>query len=263
MNNNSKSDDYIPGGYYIKARRIQESLIAHSSPATREIWDWLLMRVNHSENRSSGRLIRRGQTVCRYEDIIEGLHWFRGYCKERYTKDQCENALKFLKREEMITTQKTTRGMVITITNYDYYQSPENYIQSSKTRQKAKRKRQTKDTINNNDNNVEEERSNVKQKNYKHTEDDWRLARLLVRLIKGRHSSWIMKDDIRDWAEDIQRLRQLDKRTPEQIEFMIKWTQQDDYWHKFILSTHQLRQQFNNIIPKIGDTYDVDMSNPF
>ena len=39
----------IKGGYYIKARQIQQSKIAYAPPYVREIWDWLLMQANHTD----------------------------------------------------------------------------------------------------------------------------------------------------------------------------------------------------------------------
>lgn len=139
----------IRGGYYIKARKIQESDIAFAPPHVREIWDWLLKEANHTDNGP----IKRGQTVRSYSDIQEGLKWMIGYRKEKYSKWQCEIAMKWLTKHDMITTMKTTRGMIITICNYDYYQSPENYESHTKADTKATRKPQTTDTINKNDKN--------------------------------------------------------------------------------------------------------------
>lgn len=113
----------INGGYYIKARKIQESEIAHAAPSVREIWDWLLQQANHKTN----KVCDRGQCVRTYKDIMDGLSWYAGWRKMTYSKSDCENAMKFLRSRLMITTQKTTRGLVITIVNYDLYQNPKSY----------------------------------------------------------------------------------------------------------------------------------------
>jgi len=118
-----KSSDKIPGGYYIKARKIQESKIAHAPPYVREIWDWLIKEANHSDN----EIAKRGECIRSYKDIQEGLHWMVGWRKEKYSKSQCENAMKWLTRNTMITTKRTTRGLRINIVNYDRYQDPKNY----------------------------------------------------------------------------------------------------------------------------------------
>ena len=113
----------IKGGYYLKARRIQESEIAHAPPHTREIWDWLIKEANHKTNGA----IRRGQCLRSIQDIRDGLSWKVGYRTERYSKSQCENSMKYLRRGGMIATAKAARGMVVTVLKYNVYQNPANY----------------------------------------------------------------------------------------------------------------------------------------
>ena len=46
-------------------------------------------------------------------------------------------------------------------------------------------------------------------------------------------------------------MRRIDKRTPEQIEFTIKWCQQDSFWQANILSTKKLRDKFDTLVAQI------------
>lgn len=144
----------IEGGYYLKARCIQESEIAHAPPHVREIWDWLIKECNHEDRKHSGIIIKRGQCVRSYSDIIDGLHWMVGWRKMSYSKHDCETAMKWLKKRTMITTMKTTRGMVITILNYDKYQNPDNYENHTKIDTATTRKPQSRHTINKNEKNI-------------------------------------------------------------------------------------------------------------
>ena len=149
----------IESGYYIKARKIQESDIAHAPPHVREIWDWLLKEANHKDNGT----IKRGQLVRDYNSIRDGLHWMVGYRKETYKKWHCENAMKWLMKHEMIATTKTTRGIIVTICNYDYYQDPKNYESRDESRTKAERKPKGTATINKNDKNGKNEELRERQ----------------------------------------------------------------------------------------------------
>lgn len=145
----------ITGGYYLKARSIQNSKIAHAPPHVREIWDWLIKEANHKDNKCNGLIIKRGQCLRSYKDIQEGLHWMIGWRKMKYKKTDCETTMKWLKAHAMITTKKTTYGMLITILNYDRYQTPENYETYKKPTTKPTRNLQTDDTfINKNVKNV-------------------------------------------------------------------------------------------------------------
>lgn len=117
----------IEKGYYIKARKIQDSKIATQPPYVREIWDWLMKEANHSDKKYGGKLIKRGQLFRSYSDIRDGLHWFIGWRKMTYNENQTKKAMKFLREARMVTTMKEPGGMLITICNYDYYQDPTNY----------------------------------------------------------------------------------------------------------------------------------------
>lgn len=118
---------HIPGGYYIKARCIQQSAIASAPPYVREIWDWLLMEANHRDVKYAGFFVKRGQLFRGYDDIIEGLSWRIGWRKGSYSKDHVKKAMKALRKHSMIATTKALGGVLITICNYDRYQNPQNY----------------------------------------------------------------------------------------------------------------------------------------
>jgi len=143
----------IKGGYYMKARCIQNSEIAIMPPYVREIWDWLLKEANHTNKKINGTTIQRGQLLRTFKDIQEGLQWFVGWRKMTYKKWHCENAMKLLMKADMITTVKTTRGMLITICNYSLYQDSKNYESNRRTTTRATDPKQTTDTINKNDKN--------------------------------------------------------------------------------------------------------------
>lgn len=140
----------IKGGYILQPRIIDESKTSRFPPHVREIWLYLLRRANHEDRVVHGTLIKRGQLKTSYKDILEDLSWYVGYRKESYKKHHCEIAMKLLTKQQMITTAKTTRGMIVTVCNYDYYQTPENYETDSERDNETTRDRQSTDTINKN-----------------------------------------------------------------------------------------------------------------
>jgi len=228
----------IKGGYYIKARCIQDSEIAHTAPHIREIWDWVLKEANHKDT----KVCKRGQCVRSYKDIQEGLLWYIGWRKMTYSKDQCEIAMKWLRKRAMITTKKTTRGLIITIVNYDKYQLPANYDNHTQDATITTREPQNLHTINKN---VKNEK-NVNNKD----SDDKRLATLLKNLIKENIPAF--KDpDIDKWAYCINKISRIDKYTYKQIEYVIRWSQKSDFWQANILSPEKLRKQFITLIAQI------------
>ncbi|KKN06982.1 hypothetical protein LCGC14_1071720 [marine sediment metagenome] len=86
------------------------------------------------------------------------------------------------------------------------------------------------------------------------TSKDMEIVELLISLIQQNNSAWQMKGNKDKWAEDINKLYRIDKRTYEQIEFMIRWVQKDSFWKQNILSASKLREKFNDLIPKLKKT---------
>lgn len=110
-------------------------------------------------------------------------------------------------------------------------------------------KRATKDNKDLKDNKIfkDNKRRVPPLKNNINSEDE-RLAKLLYDLIKKENPDWYVKPNWNTWANDIRKIREIDNRTHEQIEWMINFTQRDDFWHKNILSPAKLREQFNRLV---------------
>jgi hypothetical protein len=91
--------------------------------------------------------------------------------------------------------------------------------------------------------------------------DEFRLSELLLNLILERKKDF-KKPDLRSWSVSIERMIRLDKRTPERIEAVIRWCQQDDFWQNNILSTEKLRKQFDQLELKYGSNKTGRDSQP-
>ena len=137
---------------------IGDSDVAHAPPHVREIWDYFVREANHRPRRVAGVALRRGQLLRGYRRIQEDLHWFIGWRRVSYSKAQCETAMKWLKSHGMVTAQKTTRGMVVTVCNYDFYQTPSNYENHNATGRNTTTEPRIDDTMNKKD---EKEEDNV------------------------------------------------------------------------------------------------------
>jgi len=144
----------IKGGYILQPRKIDESDIQECPPHVREIWLYLLRKANHKD--TPNKKLQKGQLLTSYKKIINDLSWKVGYRTENYKKHHCETAMKVLTRLNMITTTKTTRGIIVTICNYEYYQNPKNYENHNGNDNKTTTKPQSTDTI---DKNVKNEKN--------------------------------------------------------------------------------------------------------
>ena len=105
----------ILGGCTLWARQTIESDIFNTKPAKWfKMWFYLVNRANHIDNNQ----LKRGQCHLTYETIM---------LKCNATKSEVDHCMRWLKARRMLGTQKTTRGFIITIYNYERYQNIENY----------------------------------------------------------------------------------------------------------------------------------------
>ncbi|MBC2368121.1 hypothetical protein HBP99_05710 [Listeria booriae] len=63
----------------------------------------------------------------------------------------------------------------------------------------------------------------------------------------------VKKPNFKSWADTFRLMTDRDKRTVEQITYLIDWSQQDSFWHKNILSASAIRKQFDRLVLEIKD----------
>ena len=104
----------IIGGANLWARKTIESEIFTNKPDVWfKIWFYLVSKANYKD---CGKF-KRGQCFMKYQWIEEAT---------KATHNQVKHCVEYLKYATQIATQKSTRGMKITIINYDFYQTLNN-----------------------------------------------------------------------------------------------------------------------------------------
>lgn len=106
------------------ARQIVDSEIFEKPASWLKIFIFLLTQAQYEPYKK----LKRGQCYTTYAEIS-------GACGA--TKSEVDHAIRFMKKAEMVATVKATRGMVVTIYNYDTYQNPANYKSDSNSDTKA------------------------------------------------------------------------------------------------------------------------------
>lgn len=144
--NTQETPAVIPGGYTLWSRKTLESAIFTLKP---EMWFKIWFYIVNSANFQDDKWFKRGECFTTYQKISD----FTGA-----TRDQIDSFIRFAKHTTMITTRKTTRGMVILVLKYDLFQDPSNYKTDTKTDTKTETKptqnRHRTDTICNNGKNA-------------------------------------------------------------------------------------------------------------
>lgn len=117
-----ETEQALAGGYIMLPRQLLEpdGELMDKPPLYFKLWIWLLAKANY---RDRGQL-QRGQLVTTGAKMQAAM---AGGRKETPTKDQIRSAYEALRKADMIATERATRGMKITILNYDFYQNPKSY----------------------------------------------------------------------------------------------------------------------------------------
>ena len=118
-------------GYVMLARQIVDSEIFTKPAAWLKIFLYLLIQAQFEPYRT----LKRGQCHARYSDISEACG---------VTRHEIDHAIRFMKKAQMLATTKATRGMIVTICNYETYQCAALYESDTKSEVKATQKRHDK-----------------------------------------------------------------------------------------------------------------------
>lgn len=139
----------INGGATIWARQTIESDIFLTKPDKWfKIWFYIVNKVKFMDN---GRF-NRGQNFIKYAWIEDATG---------ATKNQVDMFIRWAKEVQMLTTQKTTRGMIVNVLKYEIYQDLDSYENDTENETLTKQKRNINDTILKNDKNDKNEEEGV------------------------------------------------------------------------------------------------------
>jgi hypothetical protein len=206
----------IPGGYILAPRNIFDGELSHQPPHYRDVYFWLLRNANFKGHTVNGKTIARGQLLCSYDEIAEGLHWYVGYRKQAYKKHHIEKATKWLTKARMVATTKTTRGMIVTILNYDETQDLRNYESDSDSDNKATIKRQDKGK-------KEKEREHTVGENADQEREISSLAEKLKSIISSQKKVNVTGTKLNGWKKSITMLIRQDGVSLDRIGTVLTW----------------------------------------
>ena len=87
------------------------------------------------------------------------------------------------------------------------------------------------------------------------SDEDRKLTQLLIDLmLKNDPASSIIRRLTEkrqlEWMDACRKLREIDGRSPQLIERIVRFSQEDDFWHKNILSMTKLREKFDQLFLK-------------
>jgi len=115
----------IKGGYIIFPREFIDTF-AGTPLLDRVLLTYLYCKASHKASPSSNGL-NRGQLLTTIKQLQQAASYPIGYRCISPGIGQLRKTLRRLQESNTIEFQKTTRGLLVTICNYSFYQDPQNY----------------------------------------------------------------------------------------------------------------------------------------
>jgi len=212
-----------------------------------EAWIDLLFMANHKNNKAliDGELINveKGQFITSVRKLCDKWSW---------SNTKVNNFLKMLEKDGMITKKSDTKKTVITLVNYTFYHESDNEKTSQKHHESDTEASQKH--TNKNVKNVKNDKKNNKRYSRKRVYDEtsnyYQLAIFFYKQIQQNNPNH-KKPNFQTWSDDIRKMIELDKRTEEQVRYLMKWVQQDDFEMTNVLSPAKMRKRFDQLAMKV------------
>lgn len=234
-------------GYIKLYRKISESFVWTNSDMFK-LWCLCLMKASHEDRKFlfNGQEVRlsSGQFVTGRDAIAKEFN-------QGATSDQLIVSrtlwrwLKRFEKEEMLSISSTPKYSVITINNWNQYQANDQQLSSDcpSSVQQLSTNKNDKNDKNDKNNNITSKKS--KKRIYSDDDPNKKLAKLLFKLISKNQD--IQEPDLDKWANTIRLTIEADKRTGKEVQEMIVWSSQSDFWSGVILSPTSLRKNFDKM----------------
>lgn len=196
-------------------------------------WSYLYSQANYkcgvTNFRNQYIPVERGQFITSKLKLEKIFGW---------SERRINSFITSLETREMCTIRVTKRFVMITICNYEKYQSNQDENEGIDVGTDVGTDKEQVRTI--------KEGKEVKNKEYVEDSEEFRLAfYLLEEILKNKPD--FKRPNLQTWAKEIDLMVRRDGRTPDRIREVIGWAQGDSFWKANILSTGSLRKQFDRL----------------
>jgi len=226
-------------------RRLQDNPLWGIKPFSKgQAWVDLLLRANHKE----GNFVMIGNakiSILPGQILTSGklLANVWGWSQHKVTNFQSN----LFVNGQIGKPERKSKYTLITIINWSIYQSQQTEKETKKEI-KRKSKGNEKETIKKEKNKKKLKKVRIKEDNIVANQNHLRLVSLLKTLILQNDPKAKITNDLIKWIDPIDKLERIDGRTLIEIEGVIRFSQDNDFWKSNILSTRNLRKHFPQLI---------------
>lgn len=192
-----------------------------------------LLRANHADKEWRGKLIKRGSFFTSLESLS---------AETGLTVRQIRTSLDKLGQTSEVTSSGQARGRMITVLNYDKYQSDDKLDGSQMTG-----KGQADDRLMTTNKNVRrKEGKNTTSAKPKYEAKDVEFAQKAFEEIR-KHTPDYKKPNLKLWARDVCLMRERDNRDLEEMARIWVWCHKDNFEQGNVLSIGKFRKRYDQL----------------
>lgn len=238
-------------------RKITECGIWRDKPYDRaHAWVDILLMVNHEGKKflhgNEMVYVERGSKLTSIRKLGERWGW---------SNNKVTAFLKLLQSENMLIQNSDTKKTVLTVVNYDIYQSSQDTEETP-----TEHVRDTDETrmhTNKNDKECKNEKKiNISSKVFADDSPEIQLSYEFLTLIRINNSSF-KEPNVQKWASEFDKIIRIDNRAEADIRSVMAWSQKDNFWKSNILSPGKLREKFDTLFMQMNSRgRSVDKPKP-
>jgi hypothetical protein len=193
--------------------------------------------------------VKRGQLIVSRSKITND--WFKG--DKEITEQKVRTTLKKLEKLSFLTSTSTSNYTLLEVLNYNVYQakqSEDNQVSNQVLTKSQPSANQVLTTNKNDKNEKNEKKENSPKQVYDESSSYFRLSTYFFERILENNPEH-KKPNLQTWSEDIRKMMEIDKRTEEQIKYLMKWVQQNDFEMANVLSPSKLRKRYDQLVLEV------------
>jgi hypothetical protein len=238
----------IDNGWVKLHRSLQTHWLWSDLPFSKgQAWVDLILLANHKDIKVpyQGKVI-----TCKRGDVNRSLLFLSK--RWGWSRDKTRAFIHALESDAMLTIKATTHQTTITIENYDIYQDYPTTNQST-DRQQTSQPTDSKPTTNKNDKKVllsqlpdgSEKKPRFDTDSCPYKAATWLRDQIIERL---PGATPVTERQLQKWADAFDKCNRIDGHTWEDIEGVLSFSQQDQFWSGIILDGLKFRKKYTELL---------------
>ncbi len=249
-------------GYIKLYRKITNSFVWTNSDMFK-LWRLCLMKASHEGRKilfngqeielNSGEFVTGRDAITK--ELNEGVN-----IAHQVNSGTAWRWLKKFEKEQMLNIKSTTKYSIISIINWNDYQSNEHQVNNERTTDEQQVNTNKNYKNYKNEKNNKTSSSKRKERIYDIDSIYYQLAEKLFKQIYQNQE--IKEPNLNRWADDIRKTIEIDKRTERQVSNMIDWATTDPFWSSVVLSAKKLREKYETMRGQANRKKTSSLSKP-